>query len=90
MQCICVLFLKPPSEATILEVMNAILAIAYRSLTNSVLQRGLYTRDLAMPVRRSNQLSYEAADVGSWSFVGSPVPVKNESMNEMKYEMNHT
>ena len=25
------------------------------------------TRDLAIPVRRSNQLSYEATDVGSWS-----------------------
>ena len=32
-----------------------------------------------MPVRRSNQLSYEATDVGSWSFVGSNVPVMNES-----------
>ena len=29
------------------------------------------TRDLAIPVRRSNQLSYEAADVGSLSYVGS-------------------
>ena len=29
------------------------------------------TRDLAIPVRRSNQLSYEATDVGRWSFVGS-------------------
>ena len=25
------------------------------------------TCDLAIPVRRSNQLSYQAADVGSWS-----------------------
>ena len=47
------------------------------------------TRDLAIPVRRSNQLSYEATDVGSWSFVGSYFPVRNESMNEMIYEMNH-
>ena len=33
---------------------------------------GVWTRDLAIPVRRSNQLSYEATDatdVGSWSFV---------------------
>ena len=37
------------------------------------------TRDLEIPVRRSNQLSYEATDVGSWSFVGSNVPVRNES-----------
>ena len=31
-------------------------------------------------MRRSNQLSYEATGVGSWSFVGSNVPVTNESM----------
>ena len=35
---------------------------------------GVWTRDLAIPVRRSNQLSYEATDVGSWSFVGSNGP----------------
>ena len=29
---------------------------------------GAWTRDFAIPVRRSNQLSYEATDVGSWSF----------------------
>ena len=28
---------------------------------------GVWTRDFAIPVRRSNQLSYEATDVGSWS-----------------------
>ena len=40
---------------------------------------GVWTRDFAIPVRRSNQLSYEATDVGSWSFVGSnsPVPLKS-------------
>ena len=38
---------------------------------------GVWTRDLAIPVRRSNQLSYEATDVGSWSFVGSNGPVRN-------------
>mgnify|MGYP006896111697 FL=1 len=27
---------------------------------------GVWTRDLAIPVQRSNQLSYEATDVGSW------------------------
>ena len=42
-----------------------------------------------MPVRRSNQLSYEATNVGSLPFVGSNVPEMNESMNEMIYEMNH-
>ena len=41
---------------------------------------GVWTCDLAIPVRRSNQLSYEATEVGSWSFVGSNVPVRNESM----------
>ena len=72
------------SEAMILAVMNAILAIAWRSLKISELQR-----DLMIPVRRSNQLSYEATGVGSWSFVDSSVPVNNESMNEIIYEMNH-
>ena len=41
-----------------------------------------------IPVRRSNQLSYEATDVGSGSFVGSKVPVMNESMNKVIYKMN--
>ena len=39
-----------------------------------------------IPVGHSNQLSYEATDVGSWSFVGSNVPVMNESTNEMIYD----
>ena len=30
-----------------------------------------------IPVRCSNQLSYEATDVGNWSFVGSNEPVRN-------------
>ena len=46
---------------------------------------GVWTRDLAIPVRRSNQLTYEATDVGSWSFVGSNGPVRSESM--MKWYM---
>ena len=41
--------------------------------------------NLAIPVRGSNQLSYEATDVGSWSFVGCNVPVRNVSM--MKWYM---
>ena len=57
-----------------------------RSLKKSGLQRG-FTRDLALPVRRSNQLSYEATDVGSWSFVSSNEPVKNGC--EVIYEMFH-
>ena len=39
--------------------------------------------DLVMPVRCSNQLSYEATDVENWSFVGSDVPMMNESAKEM-------
>ena len=27
---------------------------------------GVWTRDLTIPVRRSNQLSYETTDVGDW------------------------
>ena len=46
---------------------------------------GVWTRDLAIPVRRSNQLSYEATDVGSLSFVSSNEPVKNGC--EVIYEM---
>ena len=38
---------------------------------------GDWTRDLAIPVRRSNQLSYEATDLRDWSFVSSNEPVKN-------------
>ena len=49
---------------------------------------GVWTRDLTISVRRSNQLSYEATDVGSWSFVGSNGPVRNESM--MKWYMKYT
>ena len=45
------------------------------------------------PVRSFNQLSYEAADVGSWSFVGSSEPVrsawiKDEMINELYYTLN--
>ena len=48
---------------------------------------GVWTRDLAIPVRRSNQLSYEATDVGNWSFVSSNEPVKNGC--EVIYKMFH-
>ena len=48
---------------------------------------GIWTRDLATPVRRSNQLSYEATDVGIWSFVSSNEPVTNEC--EVIYDMFH-
>ena len=48
---------------------------------------GVWTRDIAIPVRRSNQVSYEATDVGSWSFVSSNEPVKNRC--EVIYKMFH-
>ena len=48
----------------------------------------IWTRDLAIPVRRSNQLSYEATDVGSWSIMCSYVPVKEVNVTNV-YEINH-
>ena len=48
---------------------------------------GVWTHDLVIPVRRSNQLSYEATDVESWSFVSSNEPVKHGC--EVIYEMFH-
>ena len=44
-----------------------------------------------MPVRNSNQRSYEETHDESGSFSVSNLPVMNESMNEMiyHYEMNH-
>ena len=43
-----------------------------------------------LPVPRSNQLSYEATNVGSWSFVSSNEPVKNgcEAIHEMFHILN--
>ena len=78
-------------EAMILAVTNAIWASSqvHREAWKIQDFKGVWTRNLAMPVRRSNQLSYEATDVGSWPPVGSYVPVMNEYMNEMMYEMNH-
>ena len=48
----------------ILTVMNAIYAIAYIEAWKSQDFNGVSTRDLTIPMRRSNQLSYEATDVG--------------------------
>ena len=58
----------------ILAVVNVIYAI-------QVFSR-IWTRDLAIPVRRSNQLSYEATDVGSWSIMCSYVPVKEVNFDK--------
>ena len=48
--------------------MNAIYAIAYIEAWKSQDFNGIWTRDLAMPVRHSNQLSYEATDSGFINF----------------------
>ena len=47
----------------------------------------VWTRDLTILVRRSNQLSYEDTDIGSWSFVGPKEHVRNEC--EVFYEIFH-
>ena len=60
---------------------------AYTEAWKSQDFNGVSTRDLAIPVRRSNQLSYGAIDVGSWPFVSSNEPVKNGC--EVIYEMFH-
>ena len=39
---------------------------------------GVWTRELTIPVRFSKQLSYEASDVKSWSFVGPKEPLRND------------
>ena len=54
----------------IFAVMKAIYAIAYIEAWKSQDLEGVWTCDLAITMRRSNQLSYEATDVASWSFVG--------------------
>ena len=62
----------------ILAVMKVIYAIAY---TEACKKSGLYWGLNVYPattVRCSNQLSYEATDVGSWSFVGRKEAVRNE------------
>ena len=45
----------------------------------------IWTRDLTILVRCSNQLSYEATDVGSWSIMCSYVPVKKMNVIEKSY-----
>ena len=71
----------------IFAVMNAIYAIAYIEAWKSQDFNGVSTHNLAIPVRRSNQLSCEATDFGSWSLVGSNEPVKNGC--KVIYEMFH-
>ena len=44
--------------------------------------------DLAMPVRCSNQLCYEATDVGSWSIMCSYVPLREINVIDV-HAINH-
>ena len=62
----------------ILAVMNAVFAIAYIEAWLSQDFNKVWTRDFALPVRCSNQLSYEATDVGGWSFLGSNERMRND------------
>ena len=71
----------------IFAAMNAISAIAYIEVWKSQDLNGVSTRDLAIPVQRSNKLSYKATDVGSWSLVGSNERLRNEC--EVIYEIFH-
>mgnify|MGYP007058330021 CR=1 FL=1 len=48
----------------ILAVMNAIYAIAYLEAWKIQDFNGVWTRDLAIPVQHSNELSYEAINIG--------------------------
>ena len=57
-------------------VVNAIYAITLKSLKKIREFNGIWIRDLAIPVRCPNQLSYEATAIGSWSIMCSYVPVK--------------
>ena len=54
----------------ILAVMYAIYAIAYAEAWKIQDFTGVWTRDLAIQVRRSNQLSYEAI-CQNWTFQAS-------------------
>ena len=62
---------------------NAIYAIAWRRLKKIQDLNGVWTRDLAITGAMLYQLSYEATDVGSRSIVGSYVPVKEMTLNDI-------
>ena len=62
----------------ILAVMDAIYAIAYIEARKSQDFNRVWTRELAISVRHSNQLSFETTVVGSWSFMGPREPVRIE------------
>ena len=58
----------------------------YRNLKSQDFN-GVWIRDQVIPVRRSNKLSYEATNVGSWSFVVCNGPARDKC--EVIYEMFH-
>ena len=62
---------------------NAIYAIAWRRLKKIQDLNGVWTRNLAITGAMLYQLSYEATDVGSRSIVGSYVPVKEMTLNDI-------
>ena len=63
---------------------KAIYVIALRSLEKKIQDfNWVWTRDLAITGAMLCQLSYEATDVGSRSIVGSYVPVKEMSVNDI-------
>ena len=63
---------------------NAICAIAWRSLKKIQHFNGVWTRDLAITGAMLYQLSFEATDVGSRSIVGAYVPLKEMSVNDVR------
>ena len=71
----------------ILAVMKGIYVIVYIEAWKSQDFNRVWTCALVIPVRRSNQLSYEHTDVGSYSFVGCKKPVRKEC--EVFYEIFH-
>ena len=64
------------------KAINTIYAIASIEASKIHDFNGVWTRDLAIPVRHSNQLSYEATDIGSWSFVGSLLLTRNKDQED--------
>ena len=71
----------------ILAVMKASYAVGYIEAWKTQYFNGVWTHDLTTPVRRSNQLSYEATEFGSWSFVRHKKPMGNKS--KVIYEIFH-
>ena len=69
----------------ILAAMKTIYAIAYVAAWKSQDFNSVWIHDLAIPVQRSSQLSYEGFDIGSWWFVGPKEPMRNEC--EFLYEI---